>query len=120
MLTEMKSKTVNILGVVAVFGLVISACNSNSRKKELVLKPAAGDAYKVKLKDGNYSVFKVIYIENDTVHVRPNKYLSANLKGLDRLLKMGDTGYMPGVMAVSTTDLKKKWEKEEIIEVVRK
>lgn len=100
--------------------LTILGCGNNNTDKLLIAKPAAGDAYKVKLKDGNYSVFKVIYIENDTVHVRPNKYLSANLKGLDRLLKMGDTGYMPGVMAVSTTDLKKKWEKEEIIEVVRK
>lgn len=116
----MKSKTINILSIVLVFGLVLNACNNSKKGNDFVLKPKAGDLYKVKLKDGNYSVFKVMFIENDTLHVRPHKYQSAKLSGLDRLLKMSDTGYMPGVMAVSTTDLKKKWEKEEIIEVVRK
>lgn len=55
-------------------------------EKGYLAHPKVGDRYSVKLEDGNYSYYKLVNIQSDSLCFFRDLYVATNLKGLKKLM----------------------------------
>jgi hypothetical protein len=106
------------LAIIAV--LVLMEVN-NSRKKDqnnsaFILAPKTGDVFEVKTKDNQYTLFKAVRVEADSVFVQINNYVADRSTAL---YKMKNKEYSPSVFALSKKELKEMFDKGNILDIDR-
>jgi hypothetical protein len=98
------------------FGIYSSGQDEKNRL-EYVANPKAGDIYKYKTDDNNYSTFKVISVSTDSVFVSPNKYQTDKMTGVYKLDKAEN--YPEESYGISRSDVKQMLQDKEIYDIDR-
>jgi hypothetical protein len=105
------------LGVIAI---IISEKQTAEKVSKFIVSPKKDDIYEIKLKDSEYTLYKVQKVEKDTVYFFANKYqtdLETGLSGLaDSGAKAFDTDITYGLSKSMLADMNKK---DEIIDIDR-
>jgi hypothetical protein len=86
------------------------------KNSKFILSPQSGDVFEVKLKDDQYTLFKVDNVKNDTVFVRFNNYETNKWSGLYDLKKKE---YAEDLFGYSKAELKEMFDKGDILNINR-
>jgi len=73
----------------------------------------------VKTKENQYTLFKVDNVRGDSIFLRVHNYETNKIDGLSDLRKKGDSAYSEDLYSIDKKDLKKMFEKGEIIDIDR-
>lgn len=103
-----------------IFLIVISTMMTNARNKKLVLAPQKGDIFEVQTKDNFYTLYKVMYVEGDSVFIQMNNYETNKSSGLNDLKRKGEDSYSPVIFSFSKKELKEMYDKGDLINIDRK
>ena len=87
---------------------------------KLILTPKRGDIYEVKTEESQYTLYKIDEVQGDSVFVRYNNYETEEESGIDDLKSKGDTAYDDKVAGYSKLELKRMYDKGEILNINRK
>jgi hypothetical protein len=98
---------------------IIGEYKKDENNKVFIQSPRKGDVYKFKTEDGQYSLLKVARVDGDTVFVFPNNYVAAQASGLAELLAQGDSTYSTELYPLLKSEISKRFEKKDIIDIVR-
>jgi len=103
------------MGIIAI---IISEKQKDEKVSKFILSPKKDDVFEIKLKDNEYTLYKVQRLEKDTVYFYANKYQTNQETGLSDLAdKEYDTGMSYGL---SKSELIKMNKNDEIIDIDRK
>lgn len=110
---------VAILGLIIVSSLITSVVRTSLNKRE-IKNPEVGDIYTIYSGDGNYTLFKVNKVTQDSVFANPLKY-QGNLSSINRKFDdVKDTSFSDEVYATSKVDLVKQYVTGKISEIRKK
>jgi len=105
-----------LVGVLIVFG-VYSSSHDKKNRLEYVANPIAGDVYKYKTDDNNYSTLKVISVSADSVFVSPNKYQTDKMTGIYKIDKAEN--YPGESYGIARSDVKQMLQNDDIYDIDR-
>jgi hypothetical protein len=98
---------------------VVNDRNKDQRNAKLISSPKSGDVLEVKTKENQYTLFKVDNVHGDSIFLRVHNYETNKIDGLSDLRKKGDSAYSEDLYSIDKNDLKKMFEKGEIIDIDR-
>lgn len=107
------------LGLIAMlitFG-VYSSGQDEKNRLAYVANPMAGDIYKYKTDDNNYSTLKIVSVSSDSIFVSPNKYQTDKMSGIYKLDK--DENYPAESYGISRNDVKQMLLDKDIYDIDR-
>jgi len=101
-------------------GIVALTINENQKAERVgkyILAPKKNDIFEIKLKDDEFTLYKVEKVERDTVYFFANKYTTNQQTGLDDLaIKPFDESTTYGVSIIKLKEMNKN---DEIIDIDR-
>jgi len=104
-----------VLGVIAIS---ISDKQKGEKVSRFIASPKKDDVFEIKLKDDEYTLYKVKEVVKDTVYFYANKYQTSQETGLSDLVgKEFDTGMSYGLPKSRLIEMNKN---DEIIDIDRK
>ncbi len=104
-----------VLGIIAI---MISEKQKDERVGKLILSPKKDDVFEIKLKDNEYTLYKVQKVDGDTVYFYANKYQTNRQTGLAGLADQPfDTDMSYGLPKSKLVSMSKN---DEIIDIDRK
>lgn len=119
--TSSKTPVWTFAGIALVVGLItlgiISDKKNDEKNAQLITAPQTGDIFEIKIKERQYTVYKVKEVSKDSVYLLVNNYEVNKRSGIDEL-KSKD--YATDVYALSKGELKKMFDSGEIIDIERK
>lgn len=95
----------------------MSSCSNAEQEMEYLANPQAGDLYRYKMDDGNYSTYRVISSTTDSVFVLENDYWVDEMRGIKEILS--DENYSDNQYYMSRADIKAKYDANTIYSVDR-
>jgi len=98
---------------------VVNDRNKDQRNAKLISSPQSGDVLEVKTKENQYTLFKVDNVRGDSIFLRVHNYETNKIDGLSDLRRKGDSAYSEDLYSIDKKDLKKMFEKGEIIDIDR-
>jgi hypothetical protein len=104
-----------IVALIAVVAYVTSVWDDNQDAKS-VQKPQKGDVYSVKIKEGGYTLYRVINAPKDSIWFQINEYQADKETAIDQL---NSKPYGQDTFIMANSNLKSLYDKGEIIEVER-
>jgi predicted RNA-binding Zn-ribbon protein involved in translation (DUF1610 family) len=106
-----------IIAALIAAGIIYAQIHGADNEKAIAA-PQKGDVYDIKLDNGNYTAFHVITVSKDSVVLEMSEFETTQQSGLD---KLRDKGYSDSLVYIlPKSNLKKMFEKGEIVDVVRK
>jgi len=110
-------------GLAIIFGFIVFAVIAGKQEKKqetaFIQKPQKGDVYEVKLTSGQYTVSKVVDVQQDTAFLQWHAYETSQVTGIDELKDMGDTAYFQEVEKLSKIQLQEMYESGTIMDIDR-
>jgi hypothetical protein len=89
--------------------------------REYIEHPKAGDIYKIKTKEGKYTIAEVDLVYHDSIMIKPSVYEANVSKGVDDIIAKGESAFVHDrLYTVAYKQIKKMYEEEMIYEVQRK
>lgn len=104
------------LFVVLFIALKINEQNKSRENAKLILAPKVGDVLEVKNKDKQYTLCKIVDLRGDSVLLISNKYQSSDPAGLSALK---DSAYSEEISYIAKPELKKLFDKGDVIDIHR-
>ncbi len=95
---------------------VIEGRKTDERNAALIKQPQKGDVYEVRTQEGNYTIYKVDHVSNDTAYLFISQYESNKATALYQLMSKP---YMEETFAFTVKELVDMQSKGEIIGVKR-
>ncbi|MBD2716512.1 hypothetical protein KBK19_15830 [Microvirga sp. STR05] len=96
---------------------LIGRSNQHTENLSFIQQPRAGDVYRIRTKDGNYSLLKVQGVSGNTVRLLRNNYETSKVTSLEGLNKPIRFAREP--MELTLLDLQIMVEKDEIMDIER-
>ncbi len=110
-----------VLALLCVVALIITEKQKIEKVSKLVQSPQKDDIFEVKIKDDQYTLYKVAKVKGDTVYFFANKLQTDQEEGLSQLLDKGPQGFATdSIYGLSKSALIKMDKKDEIIDIDRK
>lgn len=108
-----------LIGVLVAVG-INDAAEDNKKDKDYLTSPKTGDIYQIRTEDGNYTLYKVAEVKNDSVYVMVNQYQTNKITGLTKKEITAPTSYSEDeLLPLSKTELLQMKEKRKILGVKR-
>jgi hypothetical protein len=109
-------------GLALLMVLIAWTVYSSGKDKEeqavFLASPAKGDVYEMKTEAGNYTLFKIVAIADDSVNVVYNDFEVTKLSGINKIDK--DENYPDSIYySLSLGELKAMFEKGKIMDINR-
>ncbi|MBP6386903.1 MAG: hypothetical protein KA313_03505 [Pseudarcicella sp.] len=98
----------------------INSHKNEEKKAELIQTLQSRDILEIKMKDDQYTLYKIDHVRGDSVMFQESNYETNNLKGIDDLKSKGDSAYSNEVFWVPKSELKMMLEKGDIVDINRK
>jgi len=95
---------------------IISDKNKDAKNARLILTPQAGDIFKIKAGDNQYTLYKVEEVAGDSVILHQSNYQVNKETGLDELK---NKAYSNDLYSFSKKEIKAMLDKGEIIDIDR-
>jgi len=108
-----------IIAVLVVF-LYFYDKKNTEQTAQYIESPAIGDKYRVQLKSGSYTLYKVKEIKGDSVFILTHQYETDKSKGISDLEAKGEAAYDTTVYILTKKEIKDMFNKKEIYGVDRK
>ncbi len=107
-----------ILVAIGVIAIIVSEKQKDEKVSKLILSPKKDDVFEIKLKDNEYTLYKVQMVVGDTTYFFANKYQTNQETGLSDLsAKEFDTSMIYGLSKSKLIEMNKN---DEIIDIDRK
>ena len=106
------------MAVFVTFGFINEKKN-DEKNSRLVLTPQTGDIFEIKTGQNQYTLYKIDYVQGDSVFIRINNYETNKVTGLDDLKRKGENAYSEDVFSVTKTQLKEMFDKGDVIDIER-
>ena len=107
-----------LVAVFVTFGFINEKKN-DEKNSRLVLTPQTGDIFEIKTGQNQYTLYKIDYVQGDSVFIRINNYETNKVTGLDDLKRKGENAYSEDVFSVTKTQLKEMFDKGDVIDIER-
>ena len=105
-----------LIGVLIVFA-VYSSGQDEKNRVEYAANPMAGDIYKYKTDEKNYSTLKVVSISEDSVFVSPNNYETDKMSGVYKIDKAEN--YPEETYGIAKSTVKQMLQENDIYDIDR-
>ena len=113
------------IGVFLIGAGIIAGVVSENQKAEkvgkLLLAPKKNDVFQIKLKDDQYTLYKVQKVERDTVYFVANKFVTDQESGISELTDKGDQAFDESTTyGISIPKLVEMNNSDKIVDIDRK
>lgn len=121
--TRSKTPVWMFAGLALVAVLIVAAfvfeSNKTEKNAKLIQSPQKGDIFEIRTKDYQYTLYKVDYVQKDSVFVFINNYETNKSSGLTDILLKGDKAFSEDVYGYTRAELKEMLASGEIIDIKR-
>lgn len=94
--------------------------NKSEKNTRLIVAPQTGDVLVVKTEANQYTLYKIDHVEDNTVSVMVNDYVTDKSSGIDNLKRKGANAYSDETFELTKAELKQMFDEGEIIDIDRK